>query len=52
MQLLQELELIANELNGVNDLAKSPIKKPILLQRIKSQELKLNESMKWFQDEE
>lgn len=49
MQLQQELELIANELNGVNDLAE---KKTILFKRIKSQELELNENMKWFKDEE
>ena len=49
MQLQQELELIANELNEVNDLAE---KKSILFKRIKSQELELNENMKWFKDDE
>ena len=49
MQLQQELELIANELNGANDLAE---KKSIHFKRIKSQELELNENMKWFKEDE
>lgn len=49
MQLQQELEIIANELNRVNDLAE---KKSILFNRIKSQELELNENMKQFKVDE